>query len=162
MLSWKVSKFRFWRNRLIFEGFPWIKTSPVYDPPNKEALVSSELWVVAGNVGGQDSCGGNVGDRYEEQTGRGQTKQPGVVYGAIKDEDPGGVEEKVYHQQEEEGVGEDKRIIEQSRQGFKLNSTWGSLIKRLTVPSQCPFSGRRQCWWWSNWLRATGILASIL
>lgn len=78
---------------------------------------------MAGNVGGQDSCGGNVGDRYEEQTGRGQTKQPGVVYGAIKDEDPGGVEEKVYHQQEEEGVGEDERIIEQSRQGFKPNST---------------------------------------
>ena len=76
--------------------------------------MSPELLVVASNVGGQDCGGSHVGDRYEEQEGRGQTQDPGVVDGAIKDENPGRVEEKVEHQQGQEGVGEDMRIIEQS------------------------------------------------
>ena len=57
--------------------------------------MSPELVVVASNVVGQHCRGTNVGQRYEEQEGRGQTQQPGVVYGAIEDEDPGRVEEKV-------------------------------------------------------------------
>ena len=78
--------------------------------------MSPELFIVASNVGGQDCGGSHVGDRYEEQEGRGQTQDPGVVDGAIEDENPGRVEEKVEHQQGQEGVGEDMRIIEQSRQ----------------------------------------------
>ena len=68
------------------------------------------------NVGSQDCRGRNVGDGDQEEKGGGQAQQLAVVDGAVKDEDPGGVEEEIHHQQDEEGVGEDERIIEQSRQ----------------------------------------------
>ena len=63
------------RSFLVKEGH----ASPVYDPPDEEVLVSPELRVMTGDVGGQDCCGGNVGDRYEEQNARGESKKPGVV-----------------------------------------------------------------------------------
>ena len=71
---------------------------------------------MTGNVGGQDCRGRNVGDGDQEEKGGGQAQQLAVVDGAVKDEDPGGVEEEIHHQQDEKGVGEDERIIEQSRQ----------------------------------------------
>ena len=132
------------RSFLVKEGH----ASPVYDPPDKKVLVSPELRVMTGDVGGQDCCGGNVGDRYEEQNARGESKKPGVVQGAVEDEDPGRVEEEVQHQQEEEGVGEDEWIIEQSRHKEGSNQILRDevrQIRRLTTLSEGPSLERRQC-----------------